>query len=965
MALQSIAQFPVIKGIVASNQPLAQPKGAVSRDSNLLLTSRGALTPCDGTGIINWYNGAVQSNRGQILAETLFTPTGVTPYYLALAEMVAQKFPTIIAEMPLGTPQNLVAADGGPGGTLAAATYFYKITALDGAIGETLPSNEASVAVAANHKINLTWNVVPNAFGYQVYRSTSSGTETLLVGTVLPVLQPSPLTTTVSFTDTGFLPAGAVPVVTATIVSVLVNGVLTSSIEWQTSAPMVFTPGENVIGAGLSNATFDGAHTVLQVFSPTFFSTTVDGASGAGATGGTISASSTVPPLHDITRQTALYQMPLGAIPQPYSDANIVALFPSAVKALNIPPFGSIGGGSNAGQLTSTVNGGIPGMVSLIPQFEQFTNRMIIALGNGFRPQAFSDATGTLTNPAFIGTISAISVDAFGVVTITTTTNHGLDPTQAIGANVFLQGIANNAYNTNGNGASAFVVIAIPATNQVKIVNLNAIGQAPSSGGTMTVTTIPLISTFVPAYPPWSASTQLAIGDLIVPVTQPSPPIYLTVIQGGVTAAAEPIWPTGGVDSIGKHVQEASPGTVIYTVSGLLNSGAPAPPGAAHISVYSAALWVFNTFPTNTPNGLDGPCSIRMCSINNPNSWNPVNQAFLDKDDGSEGAGLAKFTITAQGIPPQGSLVAFKNYSPYQLIGVFGAANFQIQAVSSDMGCLSPRTIVFVPGFGIARYSHLGVAVFNGVKDEIISEQIRPYLFPDFNRNFSDITAIDSSWMPVAWSALTANPPQYAMAAPVGNSFGTLTRIFAYDLVLKAWDVVDLGNFFTGTGGGGGGGGGGIDPSIAISSMAQVRSTVSNPITILGGFLDGVLSRWQGGDLQWYTGGGASATAVGWSFRTLSIASNDTDQRVYTRRLVLTGTNTGASGTITVTVNQGGTPQFFQVFNVAANSDFDIDFAVQLTGKRFDATVQSNLDAEIDGCTWEIEPRPAGVVVSI
>lgn len=965
MALQSIAQFPVIKGIVASNQPLAQPKGAVSRDSNLLLTSRGALTPCDGTGIINWFNGSVQTNRGQILAETLFTPTGVAPYYLALAAMVAQKFPVPTAEMPLGTPQNLVAADGGAGGTLAAATYFYKITAIDGAGGETLASNEASVAVAANHKINLTWNVVPNAYAYNVYRSTSSGTEALLVGSALPALQPSPLTTTVSFTDTGFLPSGAVPVVTATIV-VVGGHPVTSAIEWVTSAPVSFTPGQTVVAAGLSNATFNGSHTVEQIFSPTFFSTSVDGASGAGATGGTISAGSTVPPLHDLSRQTALYLMPMGAIPKSYSDANIVALFPSAVRALNIPPSGSVGGqSSSAGQLASTVNGGIPGMLSLLPQFEQFTNRMIIALGNGFRPQAFSDASGTATNPAFIGTIASISVDAFGVVTITTNTNHGLDMVQAIGANVFLQGIADNAYNTNGNGASAFVVINIPATNAVKVVNLNAIGHAPSSGGTLTVTTIPLISTFVPAYPPWSASTQLEVGDLIVPVTQPSPPIYLTVIQGGVTAAAEPIWPTGGLDSIGKHVQEASPGTVIYTVSGLLNSGAPAPPGAAHIAVYSAALWVENTFPSNTSSGLDGPTSIRMCSINNPNSWNPVNQAFLDKDDGSEGAGLAKFTITAQGIPPQGSLVAFKNYSPYQLIGVFGAANFQIQAVSSDMGCISPRTIVFVPGFGIARYSHLGVAVFNGVKDEIISEQIRPYLFPDFNLNFSDITAIDANWMPIAWAALTANPPQYAMAAPIGNSFGMLTRIFAYDLVLKAWDVVDLGMFFNPSGGGGGGGGGGLDPSIGISSMAQVRSTVSNPITILGGFLDGVLSRWQGGDLQWYTGGGVSATPIGWSFRTLSIASNDTDQRVYTRRLVLTGTNTGAGGVITVVVNQSGVQKGSQIFNVPANSDFDIDFAVQLTGKRFDAIVMSNLDAEIDGCTWEIEPRPAGVVVSI
>jgi len=86
-------------------------------------------------------------------------------------------------------------------------------------------------------------------------------------------------------------------------------------------------------------------------------------------------------------------------------------------------------------------------------------------------------------------------------------------------------------------------------------------------------------------------------------------------------------------DSIGKQVSEAgSPaGTagVRWANHGLLNSAAPPPPGAAHIEIYSGALWVQNTSPTNTATGLDGPTSGRMSSIGNPNSWNPVNQAFF------------------------------------------------------------------------------------------------------------------------------------------------------------------------------------------------------------------------------------------------------------------------------------------------------------------------------------------------
>jgi len=367
--------------------------------------------------------------------------------------------------------------------------------------------------------------------------------------------------------------------------------------------------------------------------------------------------------------------------------------------------------------------------------------------------------------------------------------------------------------------------------------------------------------------------------------------------------------------------------------------------GAAHIIVYSGALWVFNTAVTDTTNGLDGPTSLRMSSIGNPNSWNPVNQAFLDKDDGSEGMGLAKFTITALGIPPEGSLVAFKNWTPYQIIGVFGASNLTIQAVSSDMGCIAPRTILFVPGFGIARYTHLGVAVFNGVKDELISEQIRPYLFPSNDRQFKDITVVDSDWISISWAALTATPPMYTIAVPIGNSGGQLTRLLCYDLVFKAWGTVDL--------------------PFGVGTILQARSLSANPVTIFGGFSDGVLQRWQAGDVDWYTGGVAFQQDVSWKFRTQTLASQNTDQRVYTRRLVITGINSSAADTLTAVINQSGIAQFTMNFNILDNQDFDADIPVQLTGKRFDADISGSFNAEIDGVTWELEPRPAGVLVGV
>lgn len=959
MPWQSQNTFPCVKGVVASNIPLAQPKGSVPRASNVLMTARGGLLTADGSGVIDQYNGAIQTADGRITCNGLFTPTGVAPYYLSIKEAISQL---------LNVPRNLGAADDGSGPL--SGTFFYKVTALDGRGGETQASNEATITVASR-KIILTWNVVPNAVAYNVYRSSNttggSGAEVIMVGPHVPVLQIAAGGPTVSYVDDGTdSPAPSYNVNSAVVTNIVPSGPVfpkTYTAQFNVNNTAGLVGGKTFTYVPGSDANFAATWTVQTILSPsqfiaTLFSPPFTMTVGETTSGGHFTTSQT-PPTTNTTQQTALYLMPAGPLGTSYSDANIVALFPGTVPTLNTPPSGGSGGGGTTGNTSfgneaSTVNGGIQGMVSLAPMMRQFTNRMMIALGNGYAPQYFSDANGTPTNPAASVVISSISVDGFGVVTVNTSTPHGL----TAGSNVLIQGVSNNFYNFSLFGSPAFMVTVVGSTTQFQIVNTNAIGQSSSSGGTATQTTSPISSSFAPAYPVWSATTLLDAGDLIVPLTQPSQAIYLTVTQAGTTGSTEPTWPTQGQNSVGQTVKD---GTVIYTVSGLLNSAAPPPPGCAHLEVYSGALWCFNTWIENTSTGLDGPTSLRQSNINNPLSWNPVNQAFLDKDDGTEGMGLAKFTITAQGIPPEGSLVAFKNYSPYQIIGVFGAANLTIQAVSSDMGCIDPRSIVFVPGFGIMRYSHLGFANFNGVKDEVQSEQIRPYLFPTSSNTFSDITPVDANWVPVGAAGLSANPPMYCCALPIGDSGGKLTRVFCFDLVLKGWMIADL--------------------PFAISSLTQVRSTVSNPLTIMGGYLDGALQRWQAGDTQWYTGS-ANNVNVDWTFDTLEQASQNTDQRINMRRVVVTGQNNGDYGTITVGVYKDGVFQFEQDFTVPPG-DFDLDMAVGLTGKRFHAHVYSGggggggggsptttnfaaaTSIEIDGVTFDPQSRPAGVVVSI
>jgi len=70
------------------------------------------------------------------------------------------------------------------GGTFGAATYFWKITAIDASGGESLVSNEITNAIAANGTIAMSWAALTNATGFKVYRGTSTGAENKLVATL-------------------------------------------------------------------------------------------------------------------------------------------------------------------------------------------------------------------------------------------------------------------------------------------------------------------------------------------------------------------------------------------------------------------------------------------------------------------------------------------------------------------------------------------------------------------------------------------------------------------------------------------------------------------------------------------------------------------------------------------------------------------------------------------------------------
>jgi hypothetical protein len=916
------------------------------------MMERGALTPCDGSGIIDFFNAAVQTNRGRFMATFLYEPTGVDPYYLVLAQGLDQ---------PLGAPHLNSATPSTGGALVSGQQYFYEITALDGVGGETTVSNEVTATPSGgNLSVTLIWNIVPNAFGYNVYRGTTAGTELLLLGSTtapLPKIQPSPLTLTVTFIDDGstsFQAGVAITSIQVTSRHITPPSNVFTYCTATLASPVTAVFPNTAVVAGVTPSGFNATPSIAASSSGTTVKLVLKNGSWAAlalnqtGTGGTLTLSGP-PPGADTTQQTVLYQMPTGLVPVAYNNSSIVALFPASLGALGQVPSGGSGGQGTtgpgiSGQGSSTPSGGVVGLVGPLPQFKQFTNRVCMAMGNGFAMQVFWDSTGTLVNPAPTGRVSSVAVTADQMtVTVTGVTLSATDPTSKgfmpVGTNVILA----NMSNSNNDGV--FVVIAVTGST-FTVRNPSAVAGA--STGTFTDETTPIApnSSFVPAYPIWITALAYAAGDIIVPATQPGNPIYLTCLQPGTSGASEPGW-NSPQPTIGEQFKDNN---IIWTVTAFLNTSAPPPPGAGHIEIYAGSLWAFNTFPTDEPKGLDGPTALRMANTNNLFGWNPVNQAFLDKDDGAEGMGLGKFTITAQGIPPEGSLIAFKYRVPYQIIGVFGANNFAIQPVSSDMGCLAPRTIQFVAGYGLTRYTHLGFSVFDGWKDQVISEQIRPYLFPVNDFDTRDITVADANYIPLSWAAQTANPPMYTIAIPIGNSGGQLTRIMLYDLILKCWAAP-------------------VDLPFAIGTMAQVQPVTSNPLTIIGGFNDGCLQRWQAGDVNWYTGGGGSQIEVAWSVRTVTMASQNSSQRIWARKLMIRGTgsnvDTDPAIVMNVQIRSSGIVQSSINYKASNQGDFDIDASIGLTGIRFDAILSGTDHIEMDGWDWAIEPRPFGVPVGI
>lgn len=193
--------YAFVDAVAGETTPSASTQGSTNAFTNLkqFTVAASSLPVPDGTAVRLY---RFKSGRYNLVTE-LAVSAGSFSYVDNTADATVNASPILPqaenrVPWTVSTPVLDNPTTSATGGTLPAATYYYKLTATT-ASGESLPSAERSVATTGDAStVTLTWAAVNGTTGYKVYRSTSSGTQTLLAA----------LGDVTGFTDTGSLAPG-------------------------------------------------------------------------------------------------------------------------------------------------------------------------------------------------------------------------------------------------------------------------------------------------------------------------------------------------------------------------------------------------------------------------------------------------------------------------------------------------------------------------------------------------------------------------------------------------------------------------------------------------------------------------------------------------------------------------------------------------------------------------------------
>lgn len=890
MAAKIISQKKFAK-LVASTGALSQPPGALTRLSNLLYTQRGSLQIANGSHSIGQLP-APFTNAEWIAAFTAFI-TGEYPTYPVLATPGAN-----LLSDNLNASAVPVSGSGN-----AAGVYWFAI------VGNGVLANTHTAPYIFNLNTGTTfsgvafsWNeLLPNLATVDVYYL---GSGPVFPGStqghkIITAASSSPATFTGTLTTgTDAIPQGNVSYPLQLIIgSIIPPSLLVAFVAATNGTFPGQAPQPAQLAPGDPNFAFSNAGSSAQTLTPS----TSTGALTETANLGTPSPSGNF--------------VLSGWSSLPVDSSNAVAV--SLTGNGNIlRQLGTTGYGSTTIQYS--VDGGSTWSTFMVED-GPWSGTFVIGIPAG----ALSD----LSNLQIRVIVAANWLTGTGAVVVSAAIT-------SITASV------TSAYSFSPYGGILGLVCAIPLCLQFagKEILILGNGYAPQecyppdlAGATPTA----LTNTFQAAYPTWQASVDWLTGSQLSALYGAVNYLF-TATQGGVSGSGTTPF-TGTPPATGAQIAD---GSVIWTSNGPIVASV-APRGAAHAVAYAGSLWLANTSPQTTSDGIDGPTCLKMSDSNNPNSWNPVNTAFIGRDDGTQITGLQPFTIAALGISPTGSLCVFKEFQTYQVIGVFGSTTFEIQPAQTNLGCIAARSIQFIPGFGVCRFSHLGFAVFDGINDRLISEDIRPYLFGGVDSE-ADLTPVDPTFVYLSQSAQTTTPPMYLCAMPLAGGTGALTRLFCYDLVMKAWAVIDL--------------------PWPISSLGSISVGEGYPL-VLAGKTDGTVQRMQTGDLNWDQGA-TDQSAVGWGFRSPDVFGEGSSQRIFFEQVTLRGYGSSAMAqSILANLWLDGKQLGALAADVVPQGGsnlFEVRFAIFRSGYRAHIDFSGNgggASGVIDAADWAVSPK--------
>jgi hypothetical protein len=178
---------------------------------------------------------------------------------------------------------------------------------------------------------------------------------------------------------------------------------------------------------------------------------------------------------------------------------------------------------------------------------------------------------------------------------------------------------------------------------------------------------------------------------------------------------------------------------------------------------------------------------------------------------------------------------------------------------------------------------------------------------------------------------------------PLAGAGGQLTRLFCYDLVMKAWAVLNL--------------------PWASDSLAALAVGEGSPL-VLAGKSDGTVQRLQAGDRNWDQGA-EDQSAVQWSFRTPDVFGEGQTQRIFYEQATITGYGSVAMvQSIIAALWLDGTNLGSCAIDVVPQGDsmFVVRVNIMRSGQRAHLDVSGNnggAGGVIDSVDWAVVPKSA------